>query len=298
MSIHLRSVDMHPSLAVAEGGVAGGPPLLLLHGVTRDHGDWAALLPRVASGWRVIAVDQRGHGRSARADRYLVTDYAADAVRLVRDNIREPVTILGHSLGAMVAAAVAAEIPDLVRGLVLEDPPFHAMGERIAGTPWQSQFSGMREAALHGGTVDDLATAIAAIQLPRPDGSLVRLGDLRDPAAIRWSAECLARLDPETLTPVIAGRWLDGYDWFGSASAIQCPVRLLQADPAAGGALSDADRDGFATAAADCVVETFPGVGHLIHWTEPDRVADAIDAMLTSHRHTSTIALEPREERR
>lgn len=297
MSLRLRAVGMHTPLAIAEGGVSSGPPLLLLHGLTRGHGDWSPLLPRLALRWRLIAVDHRGHGCSARAERYLVNDYAADAVRLVRDEIGGPVVILGHSLGAMVAAAVAAALPDMVQGIVMEDPPFHAMGERIAGTAWQSQFSGMRDAALRGGTVEDLATAIAAIQLPRPDGSSVRFGDIRDPAAIRWSADCLSRLDPETLTPVIAGRWLDGYDAVRLASAIQCPVRLLQADPASGGALSDADRDAFATAAPDCFVEKFPGVGHLIHWVDPARVADAIDAMWTAGHRTPTIALSPREQR-
>lgn len=297
MSLLPRFSEMHPPLAIAEGGVSGGPPLLLLHGLTRDRGDWSPLFSRLALGWRVIAVDQRGHGRSARADRYLVSDYAADAVRLLRDVIGEPVAILGHSLGAMVAAVVAAELPDMVQGIVMEDPPFHAMGNRIAGTAWQSQFSGMRDAALRGGTVEDLAAAIAAIQLPRPDGSVVRLGDLREPTAIRWSAECLKRLDPETLTPVIAGRWLDGYDAVRLASAIRCPVRLLQADPASGGALSDADRDAFATAAPDCVVERFPGVGHLIHWTEPARVADAIDALVTARRHPPANAAAAREDR-
>jgi pimeloyl-ACP methyl ester carboxylesterase len=288
---------MHPSLAIAEGGVSSGPPLLFLHGLTRGHGDWSPLLPRLALRWRLIAVDQRGHGCSARAERYLVSDYVADAVRLVRDEIGGPVVILGHSLGAMVAAAVAAALPDLVQGIVMEDPPFHGMGERIAGTAWQSQFSGMRDAALRGGTVEDLARAIAAIQLPRPDGGSVRFGDIRDSAAIRWSADCLSRLDPETLTPVIAGRWLDGYDAVRLASAIQCPVRLLQADPASGGALSDADRDAFATAAPDCFVEKFPGVGHLIHWVEPARVTDSIDAMWTARRHTPTIGQSPREQR-
>lgn len=294
MSIDHPTGNPGPKLACTELGTADAPPLLLLHGVTRHHGDWSPLLPWLVDAWRVIAVDQRGHGRSARAERYLVTDYAADAVRLVRDEIREPVVILGHSLGAMVAAAVAAELPDLVRGIILEDPPFHAMGERIAGTAWHSQFSGMRDAALRGGTVEDLAAAIAAIQLPRPDGRTVRLGDLRDPAAIRWSAECLARLDPETLVPVIAGRWLDGYDVGRVASGIRCPVRLLQADPASGGTLSDADRDVFAGAVSDCVVETVVGTGHLIHWTKPARVAGAVDAMQGALRCSPSTASSPR----
>lgn len=254
-------------------------PLVLLHGVTRAHGDFSPIAARLAASWRVIGVDHRGHGRSQRADRYLVVDYLADAIRLVRDEIRSPVVLLGHSLGAMVAAGVAAEIPDLVDGVVLADPPFHTMGERIHGTAWQAQFVGMRDAATKGGSVDELAAALAAIRLPRPDGGTVTLGALREPAAIHWSAECLARLDPAVLTPLIEGRWLDGFDPLAIAARIECPVRLLQADPAAGGALGDDDCRAFALRAAACRIERFTGAGHLLHWQEPARVCAAVAAV-------------------
>ncbi len=268
-----------PTLRIARGGRDGAPTLLLLHGVTRNHGDFAPLLDRLAGDWRLVAVDHRGHGGSGRAARYLVTDYVADTVRLLHDDLREPVVILGHSLGGMVAAGVAAMLPELVRGLVLEDPPFQTMGTRIAGSAWQAQFHAMREIALRGGAIETLAEAIAAIELPRPDGSRVRLGDLRDAAAIRWSAACLADLDPEVLTPVIAGRWLDGYDLATVAAGIECPVRLLQADPQAGGALADDERDAFAAATRRCTVERFAGTGHLLHWMLPERVAAAVAAL-------------------
>lgn len=270
-----------PTLRIARGGRSDAPALLLLHGVTRSHGDFAVLFPRLADDWRLIAVDHRGHGGSGRAERYLVTDYVADTVRLLHDDLREPVMILGHSLGAMVAAGVAAMLPELVRGIVLEDPPFQTMGTRIAGTAWHAQFTGMRTAALRGGSVDTLAEALAEIRLPRPDGSSARLGDLRDAAAIRWSAACLAELDPEVLTPVIAGHWLDGYDLVKIASRIRCPVRLLQADPQAGGALADDERDAFANATQQWTVERFTGSGHLLHWTDPDRVAAAVATLAT-----------------
>lgn len=268
-----------PTLRIARGGRDGAPTLLLLHGVTRNHGDFAPLLDRLAGDWRLAAVDHRGHGGSGRAARYLVTDYVADTVRLLHDDLREPVVILGHSLGAMVAAGVAAMLPELVRGVVLEDPPFQTMGTRIAGTAWHAQFTGMRAAALRGGSVDAVAEALAEIRLPRPDGGSVRLGDLRDAAALRWSAACLADLDPEVLAPVIAGHWLDGYDLVKIAARVRCPVRLLQADPQAGGALADDERDAFAAAAPRCTVEQFTGSGHLLHWTDPDRVAAAVAAL-------------------
>lgn len=291
MSIHSRRLAGAPSLLLAEAS-ASGPPLLLVHGVTRAHGDWSPVLDLLRDRWRVFAVDQRGHGESARAARYLVVDYVADAVRLVREHIGEPVVILGHSLGAMVAAGVAAAEPALVRGIVLEDPPFQAMGRRIPGSAWQAQFTGMREAAAHGGSVDELAAALSEIRLPTAGGGTIRLGDVRTPAAIRWSAACLARLDPDVLTPVIEGRWLDGYDPVAIARAIRCPVRLLQADPTAGGALADDERAAFAEAVADCTVERCAGIGHQIHQTVPERVGEAVNALATDVHGVTSVSQE------
>ena len=224
-----------------------------------------------------MAPDHRGHGGSERAASYLVTDYVADAVRFVREEIAAPVVIHGHSLGAMAAAAVAAELPEFVRGVVLEDPPFRTMGERIHGAAWQEQFIGMREVARAGSGVEQLTDALAAIRIgPRT------LGEMRDRAALRWSAECLARLDPEVLTPLIEGRWLDGYDLAAITARIRCPVVVLQADPAAGGALTDEDARAFSTAR----LEHFPGCGHLLHWLEPARVAQLVNS-LCPHRADS-----------
>jgi len=259
-----------------------GPALLLLHGVTRCGGDWEPLLPALAAQWKVIALDQRGHGSSARAESYLVTDYLADAVRFVRDEIGKPVVIIGHSLGAMVAAGVAAEAPDLVRGIVLEDPPFHTMGNRIAGSAWQAQFIGMKEAARRGGSIEQITDALADIRIPASGGGFKRLGDLRDRASLAWSARCLSQLDPEVLTPVIEGRWLDGYDFPALLSRIRCPVLLLQADQAAGGALTDADAAAAVTALPSCEHIRFPGIGHQLHRDRPLAVLQAVQDFAAS----------------
>ena len=240
------------------------PALLLLHGVTRCGADFSPIAGALRPRWRIVAPDQRGHGVAVRAASYLVTDYVADAVKLAR----EPVVIHGHSLGAMVAAAVAAELPGLVRGVVLEDPPFHTMGARIHGTPWQEQFIGMRDVARAGGSVEQMTDALAAVRV-----GTHTLGEVRDRSALRWSAECLERIDPEVLTPIIAGRWLDGYDLTAIAARIRCPVLLLQGDPAAGGTLSDDDACLFPAAR----IERFPGTGHQIHWLEPARVAALVN---------------------
>ncbi len=261
-------------------GPAAGPPLLLLHGVTRGWRDWELILPALTRQWRVLALDLRGHGGSGRAERYLVTDYVTDVVRFVREGIHEAVVLHGHSLGAMVAAAVAAELPQLVRGVVLEDPPFHTMGERIHGTGWQAQFTGMHEVARRGGTVEELTGALADIRLPAAGGGFKRLGELRSRESLRWSAECFTRLDPEVFAPLMAGRWLDGYDVADVFARIRCPVLLLQADPAAGGTLSDADVELARRTIRDCQCARFPGAGHQLHRDQPEAVLRSVTEFL------------------
>jgi pimeloyl-ACP methyl ester carboxylesterase len=251
---------------------------LLLHGVTRSGADWAPLVSALQEDWTVIALDQRGHGSSPRAERYLVTDFVADTVQFVRNEATGPVVIFGHSLGAMVAAAVAAELPDRVRGIILEDPPFHTMGTRIAGSTWQALFLGMKTAGDAGGSTEAITDALAEIRLPTSGSGFKHLGDLRDRASLAWSAECLRRLDPKVLTPVIEGRWLDGYDFPSLLSGVRCPTLLLQADPSAGGALTDDDAATLNSLVAGCQHVRFPGCGHNLHRDRPKEVLEALQS--------------------
>lgn len=265
------------------GGPADGPPLIGLHGVLRC---WQCLLPLASAlppRWHLQFVDHRGHGRSDRAARYLVTDYAADIAELLRTQAAAPVILYGHSLGAMAAAHVAAAIPDRVRAVVLEDPPFHTMGERIASTPLLSYFSALEPLAGRNLPHAELLVRLSDAPLTNPlTGQTVRLGDTRDPAAIRFAAAALQRLDPAVLQPIVAGEWLTGYDLDFVARTLQCPVLLLQADHAAGGMLIDDDVHRWRELVADLTVVRFPGAGHMLHWQRTRDVANAMTAFLES----------------
>src|SRR3954447_21862479 len=127
-----RVAGPYGALNVASGP-QNGPPLLFLHGVGRLWQDFLPLVPRFACRWQFFAVDFRGHGQSDRAPgKYLVTDYVRDALFVAREVIGKTPVIYGHSLGALVAAAAAAELGALARGTVLEDPPFDVLGPNIA----------------------------------------------------------------------------------------------------------------------------------------------------------------------
>jgi pimeloyl-ACP methyl ester carboxylesterase len=259
------------SLRYARGPFAG-PPLLFLHGVTRGWRDGLPLLPALAARWQVYAFDFRGHGASSRRTGfYRVTDYVEDAVAFVSNMCPRPPVLVGHSLGAMVALAVAADPALSVRALVLEDPPFETMGSRIGQTTLLSLFQGMRQllGACHG--VRDLARSLAQIKLVTPgQDSFAYLGQARDPTSLRFSARCLDQLDPGVLDPIIAGEWLQGYDLLGLLGRVNCPALLLQGDAPAGGMLTDRDADVIESALADCCRVKVNGAGHLIHWLQTE----------------------------
>lgn len=261
-----------PALHCVEGATRG-PTLLLLHGVTRCWRDWEPILPELTCDWHVVAIDHRGHGESSHTPgAYRVVDYARHAAEFVRANFDGPLVVFGHSLGAMVALSLAAECPELIAGVVLEDPPFHTMGCAIAATPYRAQFAGMQSVARRGGDLETMTDGLADIRLPGPKGD-VRLGDTRDRASLRFSAECLAQADSDILTPLIAGAWLDGFDHSAMWSRAQCPLLLLQGDPRNGGALTDEDADLAERTALRCRRVRFPGVGHQIHRTNPAHAA-------------------------
>lgn len=98
---------------------------LLVHGVTGWHRTWWRVGPALAErGWRVVAVDQRGHGHSPRIEGTVtVQDLAADLAATIVELGARADLLVGHSLGGAVAAELAFTQPDLVGRLVLEDPP-------------------------------------------------------------------------------------------------------------------------------------------------------------------------------
>ncbi|TXS04443.1 alpha/beta hydrolase [Streptomyces sp. col6] len=133
----------------------GGPgrPLVLLHGLAGHSGEWEGLAERLAPHYRVVAVDQRGHGASERRpDDVSRAAYVADVVAVVdRLGLDRPV-LAGQSLGGHTALLTAAAHPDLPAALVLVEAgsggPSPGLDEHIGGwlDSWPVPFPS-REAA-------------------------------------------------------------------------------------------------------------------------------------------------------
>jgi 3-oxoadipate enol-lactonase len=119
-------------LSLAESSPAGSPgsgggeqSLLLLHGFAGAKEDFTEWLdPLARRGWHAVAYDQRGHGRSADAgteEAYSLEIFAGDLLGVADALGWDRFTLLGHSMGGMVAQLVALNAPERLRALVLMD---------------------------------------------------------------------------------------------------------------------------------------------------------------------------------
>jgi pimeloyl-ACP methyl ester carboxylesterase len=103
-----------------ESGALGGTPLLMLHGLSDSWHSFLPLLPHLPREVRAIAVTQRGHGQSSKPrDGYSLDALAADAKAFLDAMHIDRAVVAGHSMGAAVAALLAAARPERVAGLAL-----------------------------------------------------------------------------------------------------------------------------------------------------------------------------------
>lgn len=140
------------SIHWAETGIKDGAPVLFSNSLGTDFRIWDRVLPLLPKGLRIIRYDKRGHGLSDCNGRdYGMADHVADAAAVMDAAGARDAVIVGLSIGGMIAQGLAAERPDLVRGVVLCDT-----GAKI-GTPemWAD-----RIAAVEAGGIAALEASI------------------------------------------------------------------------------------------------------------------------------------------
>jgi pimeloyl-ACP methyl ester carboxylesterase len=132
-----RSFDAHGlRLHYLEWGEPGAPLVVLQHGSSAHAHWWDLFAPEVADRFHLVAPDLRGHGDSAHAQPpdYTLESYAGDIAALVQRLGSPSVRVVGHSLGALVAAVFAASSPVPVASLALID--VRLRGKRAGERPF------------------------------------------------------------------------------------------------------------------------------------------------------------------
>lgn len=134
-----RRVTLPNGNVINYGEVEGdGPALLLIHGQMASWEDYASVIPELYENWHIYAIDVYGHGESThKQELYYLDVNGNDIIWFIENVIKQETVVSGHSNGALTAAYVAAYGSELVKGVVLEDPPvFSTQGEN-----WENSFA-------------------------------------------------------------------------------------------------------------------------------------------------------------
>jgi non-heme chloroperoxidase len=235
-------------LHYAEQGPATGPAVLLLHGYTDSSFSFSGVMPLMSPTVRVIAPDQRGHGKSDRPEQgFAIDDFASDALQLM-DALQVPTAaVVGHSMSSFVARRMAEMRPERVSRLVL------------MGAAPTADNTGIHElmAAVNGLT-DPVDAAFArgfqegTVMKPVPD-------DFMD-QAIEGSRTVPARVWKAALSGLMA---------YAPGPPPTCPTLVLGGDHDA--VFSMAEQEALARAIPGATLDIVPGVGHALHWEDPER---------------------------
>ena len=138
-----------------EYGSAASPTLIIIPGITSPAITWDATSRRLAEKFRVLTLDVRGRGESDHpVTGYTLADYSADLAGIIEQlDIGAP-AVLGHSMGARIAAAFAHEYPSLRGPVVVVDPPLTGPGRAPLPLPLDFYLDRIRAARQARGVAD------------------------------------------------------------------------------------------------------------------------------------------------
>jgi pimeloyl-ACP methyl ester carboxylesterase len=268
-----RTIDGNRLHLVAKGQ---GRAVVLLHGANGAVQDWLAsgLVDRLATQYRVIAIDRPGHGYSDRPSSVATPDVQARLIRgaLKQLGVERPILVAFSWSGAL-ALAYALEWPNETGGIVM-----------LAGAayPWPTPvnliyrlprlpvvgpvFVHAVAMPLGSALLDGFAaSAFAPSPVPQSFGASAL------PLALRPSSYAANAEDIDTLKPFLL-KQSERY------KTLKTPIAILHGDSDAVVGL-DIHSRALARAAPEVTLEVVPGAGHLLHYVATERVAAAVDRL-------------------
>ena len=253
---------------VREMGPTNGVPILLVHGLAgASLTEWYQVAPKLAVARRVIMVDHRGHGLSARADlRFDVADDADDLAGVLDALEVGQADVVGYSMGGVIAQALAMRHPGRVRRMVL-----------IATFATHSE--GYRWARRIGTVLARGWERISGFGTPEiRSGYLIARGAI-EPRHARWVWREALRRDVESgAQATFALLRFDSTDWVGKLD-----VETLVIVPAGDFLVPPRWQYELAEAIPDMEIVEIEDAGHELVWTHADRVADELIRFLGEH---------------
>lgn len=291
-----KNVDIGTvSLNYAEGP-NNGPALLLLHAQHMDWYSYSRVLPGLSKSFHVFAVSYHGHGKTKAPVDYMNASHIGnDLAAFIETVIKEPAYVTGNSSGGLLTTWLAANKPELVRAILLEDPPlFTAEYPRSKSTVAYKTFttchnylagnngdfliywlnSNAAFIAKNAGpkALDMIISGIQNYRAANP-GQPVELNFLPD--ILRLFIRAIDYYDPHFGDAFYDGSWNKDFDHAEALQRIKCPVLLLQAnfeildDGTLNGAMDRKDADRAVSLLADCKYVKI-NAAHTVHIDKPE----------------------------
>ncbi|URM90966.1 alpha/beta hydrolase [Streptomyces sp. MRC013] len=270
--VHLAAWEFTDPSGGPEGdGTASARRVLLLHGLMGRASHWADTARRLSGRYRVVALDQRGHGHSGEpAGPHTREAYVADAAVAVERLGPAPVTLVGHGMGALTAWQLAAERPELVDALVVAEMRASALGA-ASQREWEEWF---RTWPLPFATLADVRRWFGEDdpRLERPN-----------PARGAFFAEVM-REAPDGWRPVfspermLAARstWVHDAHW-DTLAQVRCPTLVVRG---LDGELGRAEAHEMVRVLPRGRYAEVPDAGHHLHYDQPGAWCETLRAFL------------------
>jgi pimeloyl-ACP methyl ester carboxylesterase len=257
---HTVSLPNGIEMGVIEMGPAQGRPVVLVHGYTDSARDWAPVVASLDPRWHLIIVDIRGHGASSKPECcYDRIDFAYD-IKLLLDRLQiARATVVGHSLGSIIAQTFAEFWPERTDKLVLVS----STGGRHASCPDD------------GVPTMDFRSEILKLKDPIDPDSPWMKEWWSSPTPVPEEFIRRQRVDsarmPVNVWLAVLEQGLSGSDLQATLPKIAAPTLLLwgEKDPIFG----PRDRCTLMHGLPNATVHVFPGLGHNPFWEQPETFA-------------------------
>jgi pimeloyl-ACP methyl ester carboxylesterase len=247
----------------------GSTPLLLVHGFTDAGMCWSPFVPALADAFDIYLPDLRGHGRSSRVQPGQTVDNAADLAGFIDALGLGPVLAVGHSMGAAAVADLGMIRPDLVRALVLEDPPWSDGPRASSGpNPWYDWLRTLPEQ-----TLESIA---AKGRADSPTWAEAEIGP--------W-AESKMQFDVNFLDVARVRR-----DWREVVAALSMPALVVTAETELGAIVPPAVAEEIAALNPRARVARVSGAGHCIRREATEAYTALVRGFLLEHASRSNAA--------
>lgn len=286
-------------------GPDNGPALLLLNAQHMDWYSYSRVLPELSRHFHVFSIDYPGHGKTIYPEDYPLnaSQIGDDLAKFIEDVVEEPVYVTGNSSGGLLTAWLAANKPELIKAIVLEDPPlFSAEYPRVKDTVayrsfttahhylqekelgdfllyWLDSNSAFFERNVGKFSLPLIEAAIKSYRSSHP-GEAIEISFLPD--IVRLMIRGFDKYDPRFGDGFYDGSWNEEFDHAEALRRITCPTLLIHANYEI---LEDGELNGAMDQdEADQVIALIPGAeykridaAHVTHLDQPEQFIEFIE---------------------